>query len=721
MSGLKARDRWRDAPGKVLKDRRSPRRRDRMGTSVRISTPTNLPRRVLDVRQPRRDASRLVHGHLLDAAPAQHFQPVSLDEALRERANQRRRHRPSRDPPNVERVLMRERVVVQELHRDRGAELLGGFEQPHEQRRADEVVHETFTQPHAYEQVVRGHSIVRAKRRVVSPEVERGVQEADHGRAVAQGQATEVIERREDLPERRGESRELARAEHRRGRLQTVRGEEARRGERREDVLLSHPSLREHRFDVRVVLPEPARAVLERLPRRRRRRRRSRGVRDAVEEGHVASSLAERFRRAEAAPSRADDRDLRFAIFARRRSVVFRRRRRGRRRTRRADARDGARMRRGAAGSLGPRRRNARARRERGRGAHDVGRATRSARASRGSAPRTPAARRVISDPRAPRDLALLDAPLRSLAARERHAARVVVDERARAARRRRGGSRVVAATTLRARCVVVVVVTLRATHCARKVVAGRPRVRVAVRQARDLGRGARGVRARGGRHRGRILRHDVVRPVRGPQAGARAAGARDGRRARRRGRRRREARRGGSARARVGARRGRVPDDAVAARGRGGAPAGGVAARERARAAHGDALARRGGGGIFARGAAEVVRADAAGADGDGVGVARGAGDVDMTTAADASRRSFATRERETCCKSTRTRDQIALCYNSFNSATRRFLERRVGKTGARAGAPPSPSPTSRTCTRRRRHRAAARRRSQPPPATPR
>eukprot|EP00982_Pelagococcus_subviridis_P001631 12979-Pelagococcus_subviridis.AAC.1 len=45
--GLNARDGRRDAPGKVLKDRRSPRRRGRMGTSVRNSTPTNLPQRPL--------------------------------------------------------------------------------------------------------------------------------------------------------------------------------------------------------------------------------------------------------------------------------------------------------------------------------------------------------------------------------------------------------------------------------------------------------------------------------------------------------------------------------------------------------------------------------------------------------------------------------------------------------------------------------------------------
>jgi hypothetical protein len=36
VSGLKAKGGWRDTPGsKVLKDRRSPRRRGRMGTSVR--------------------------------------------------------------------------------------------------------------------------------------------------------------------------------------------------------------------------------------------------------------------------------------------------------------------------------------------------------------------------------------------------------------------------------------------------------------------------------------------------------------------------------------------------------------------------------------------------------------------------------------------------------------------------------------------------------------
>ena len=44
VSGLKARDARREPPGKVLKDRRSPRERGRMGTSVNQNAPSPRPR-----------------------------------------------------------------------------------------------------------------------------------------------------------------------------------------------------------------------------------------------------------------------------------------------------------------------------------------------------------------------------------------------------------------------------------------------------------------------------------------------------------------------------------------------------------------------------------------------------------------------------------------------------------------------------------------------------
>ena len=53
---LKARDGRRDAPGKVLKDRRSPRRRGRMGTSVKKNAPCPRWRGSRSARRTSRDA-----------------------------------------------------------------------------------------------------------------------------------------------------------------------------------------------------------------------------------------------------------------------------------------------------------------------------------------------------------------------------------------------------------------------------------------------------------------------------------------------------------------------------------------------------------------------------------------------------------------------------------------------------------------------------------------
>ena len=218
---------------------------------------------------------------------------------------------------------MRERVVIQQLHGDRRRELFRGLEQTHEQRGANEVVHQTFAQPELDEQVVRGHPVVRLERLVVPAQVEHSVQQADHRDAVLQREPLEVVERREHLAKRRGQLRVVAAAEHRRGGLEAVGGKERGRGEVRKHVGLADAQLGERRLDVRVILPEPARTVLEGLARGGGARSHARGVGDAVQQRHVAPSLAQCLGGAESAPAGAHDGHLRLA-FGRGGGAIFR-------------------------------------------------------------------------------------------------------------------------------------------------------------------------------------------------------------------------------------------------------------------------------------------------------------------------------------------------------------------------------------------------------------
>ena len=155
---------------------------------------------------------------------------------------------------------------------------------------------------------MRGHAIVRAEGGVVAAEVEHGVQETRHARAVLQRKTLEVVEGGEHLAQRGGELEVVAGAEHGSGGLEAVGGEETGGGEVGEDVRLVDAELGEHSLDVGVIFPETAGAVLEGLARGGEARRGARGVGNAVEEGHVASSLAERLGGAETAPAGAHHR-----------------------------------------------------------------------------------------------------------------------------------------------------------------------------------------------------------------------------------------------------------------------------------------------------------------------------------------------------------------------------------------------------------------------------
>jgi hypothetical protein len=67
------------------------------------------------------------------------------------------------DPAHVEGGLVGQRVEVEQLHGDSGGELLGGFEEAHEQGGLDEVVDQPFGNAGAEEQLVCCHAVVGSK------------------------------------------------------------------------------------------------------------------------------------------------------------------------------------------------------------------------------------------------------------------------------------------------------------------------------------------------------------------------------------------------------------------------------------------------------------------------------------------------------------------------------------------------------------------------------
>mmetsp|Transcript_69647 Transcript_69647/g.220534 ORF Transcript_69647/g.220534 Transcript_69647/m.220534 type:complete len:210 (-) Transcript_69647:36-665(-) len=158
---------------------------------------------------------------------------------------------------------------------------------------------------------MRGHAIVCLEGLLVAVEVQHGVQEAHHGHAVLQGEPLEIGEGREHLAQGGGELRECAGAEDGRGGLEAVGGEEGGRGELREHILLLDAKLRHEPLDIRVVLPETARARLKGLPRGGEVGSPPCGVGQPVEERDLAPVLAQRLGRAPSAPARAHHRHVR--------------------------------------------------------------------------------------------------------------------------------------------------------------------------------------------------------------------------------------------------------------------------------------------------------------------------------------------------------------------------------------------------------------------------
>mmetsp|Transcript_25788 Transcript_25788/g.66408 ORF Transcript_25788/g.66408 Transcript_25788/m.66408 type:complete len:338 (+) Transcript_25788:311-1324(+) len=128
------------------------------------------------------------HRHSLHSTPALHGDVVVLSQAQREGVDDGLRDGAALDPAHVEGGLVRERVVVQQLHRHRCGQLLRGLEKADQQGGAHEVIHEPLAEAHADKELVRGHAVVALKGGGVAVEVQHGVQQAQHRDAVLQRQ-----------------------------------------------------------------------------------------------------------------------------------------------------------------------------------------------------------------------------------------------------------------------------------------------------------------------------------------------------------------------------------------------------------------------------------------------------------------------------------------------------------------------------------------------------
>mmetsp|Transcript_22801 Transcript_22801/g.58010 ORF Transcript_22801/g.58010 Transcript_22801/m.58010 type:complete len:530 (-) Transcript_22801:289-1878(-) len=131
-------------------------------------------------------------------------------------------------PAHVEGRLLRQRVKVQRLEHDGGADGLGGRKQAHQQRGAQELLVRLARHAARAEKLVRGHRVILEVRLLGRVEVEEGGQEGQHGDAVGQRHGPGHLGRVVELAQQRGQARQLG--EHGRARDQALGRPEARRG-----------------------------------------------------------------------------------------------------------------------------------------------------------------------------------------------------------------------------------------------------------------------------------------------------------------------------------------------------------------------------------------------------------------------------------------------------------------------------------------------------------
>ena len=206
------------------------------------------------------------------------------------------------DPAHIKGILMGQGVVVEQLHRHRGRQLLGRLEQAHQQRGPQEVVDHAITDAELFEQRQRIDGVVAPVHRIAAVEIEHGVEQPGDAEPVGQRQPPEVPHRGQHLPHRTGQLRGIT--EHGRRGLQPIRRPEGTGGE--VGVDRAQTELIGEGIDVGVVLPEAAGAGLERLAAAGGDRFTAAGIGHAVDQGHAHTGLAERLGRTPARPAGTD-------------------------------------------------------------------------------------------------------------------------------------------------------------------------------------------------------------------------------------------------------------------------------------------------------------------------------------------------------------------------------------------------------------------------------
>ena len=191
----------------------------------------------------------------------QHGELVLRDQPLRQRSDQLFSDTFGTDPAHIKGILMRQGVVIQQLHRHRRRKLLGRFEQTHQQDRPQEFIDHPLADLQLAEQGQGIDPVVSREGLRVSVEIEHGQQQPGDAQSISQRQSLEIAHRGKGLAQWAGPLGSVA--EHRCGRLQSVRRPEGTGGERGEYI--TEPQLSRECIDVGIVLPEAAGSGLERF------------------------------------------------------------------------------------------------------------------------------------------------------------------------------------------------------------------------------------------------------------------------------------------------------------------------------------------------------------------------------------------------------------------------------------------------------------------------
>lgn len=147
-----------------------------------------------------------LQSHLFHPATTQHLKAELFNQVLGHGPNQTVGNGAIFNPPDVEGVLVRERVVIQKFHDYKCRELSRGLEQAHEEGGLYEVLNETRGKFETAEELVTGYFVVGHTDRLVgrAKAVYSGEEETSHGGAVGERETLEKWEGGKDLAEGRG-------------------------------------------------------------------------------------------------------------------------------------------------------------------------------------------------------------------------------------------------------------------------------------------------------------------------------------------------------------------------------------------------------------------------------------------------------------------------------------------------------------------------------------